>query len=120
MSSSAQPRCWQDVPPATVAFGGSARSVETGLWRSMRPELDMTKCVSCLRCWVQCPDASILTDADARVVGVDLFFCKGCGVCEAVCPTRAISMRPESEFSNDFGGVGRGSDPGKVGEFVGP
>ena len=48
--------CWQDVTPGTVAFGGSAMEVETGLWRSVRPLLDSTKCVSCLKCWVQCPD----------------------------------------------------------------
>ncbi|HPA59794.1 MAG TPA: 4Fe-4S binding protein [Synergistales bacterium] len=29
---------------------------------------------------------------------MDYFFCKGCGTCAAVCPKKAIEMRPESEF----------------------
>ena len=32
-----KPQTWQDVPPGTVAWGASALSVETGLWRSMPP-----------------------------------------------------------------------------------
>jgi pyruvate ferredoxin oxidoreductase delta subunit len=99
---------WQDVPHGTIAWSASAREVETGLWRSVRPVLDTGKCVSCLRCWVQCPDSSVRTE-NAKVLGIDMFFCKGCGVCAAVCPTGAISMLPESEFQ-------RGGGQGKEGE----
>ena len=52
-----KPKCWQEVPPATIAWGASALDVETGLWRSMRPVLDQNKCISCLKCWLQCPDS---------------------------------------------------------------
>jgi pyruvate ferredoxin oxidoreductase delta subunit len=104
--------------------------VETGLWRSMRPVLDREKCVSCLKCWVQCPDASVVVDESARVVGINEYFCKGCGVCRAVCPVGAITMRPESDFiecgapecrgegSPDEAGT-RVLKPGMVGELVG-
>ena len=27
-------RCWQEMPLGNVAFGASARTVETGLWRN--------------------------------------------------------------------------------------
>jgi pyruvate ferredoxin oxidoreductase delta subunit len=107
---------WKNVTPGTVTFGASAMAVETGLWRSMRPVLDRVRCVSCLKCWVQCPDASILTDDDAKVCGINEFFCKGCGICAEACPVNAISMRPESEFARDSG---RGENPGSAGEFIG-
>lgn|GEM_PF-334016 len=116
MSSSAKPKCWRDTPHATITWGGGAREVRTGLWRSMRPTLDADKCVSCLRCWLQCPDDSILTDEDAKVRGIDLFFCKGCGVCERLCPTRAISMHPEADFE-DISAEGR--NPGEAGDYIG-
>jgi pyruvate ferredoxin oxidoreductase delta subunit len=105
---------WRNTPPGTVTFGASAMEVETGLWRSMRPVLDLEKCVSCLKCWVQCPDASIMTDEDARVCGINEYFCKGCGVCQAVCPAGAISMRPESDFSD----CGKVCEPDKVMQLV--
>ena len=108
--------CWQDVTPGTVACGGSAMEVETGLWRSVRPVLDGTKCVSCLKCWVQCPDMSILTDENGRVSGINLFYCKGCGICMEVCPVKAISMHPESDFTDED--RAHGEDPGSVGEHV--
>lgn len=108
---------WRDVPPGTVAWGGTSREVQTGLWRSMRPVLDVSRCVSCLRCWVQCPDDSISTDENARVTGIDLFYCKGCGICKALCPVNAIELKPESDFSGQGGEPGE--DPGRVGEFIG-
>ena len=116
MSVTGKPKSWRETPPATIAFGASAREVETGLWRSMRPVLERAKCVSCLKCWLQCPDDSITTDADAKVDGIDLFFCKGCGVCAQICPTQAISMHPEADFEAP---AKHGQAPGEVGDFIG-
>lgn len=110
-------KSWREIPPATIAWGASAREVETGLWRSKRPVLDDKKCISCLKCWLQCPDASIQTDAEGKVAGIDLFFCKGCGVCAEICPVRAISMRAEADFAGDA--QQHGEHPGSVGEYIG-
>ena len=109
-------KCWQDVTPGTVTFGASSREVKTGLWRSMRPVFDLDKCISCLKCWVQCPDLSVLTDNESKVCGVNLFYCKGCGICAEICPVKAISMHPESYFANDA--VQNGENPGGVGAHV--
>lgn len=112
-----KPKCWQDVPPGTVAWGASALEVETGLWRSMRPVLEQKKCISCLKCWLQCPDFSIKTDDLGKVCGIDLFFCKGCGICAQICPVKAISMHPEADFSGEE--REHGEDPGDVCVHVG-
>ena len=111
-----KPKCWQDVPPATIAWGASALDVETGLWRSMRPVLDQNKCISCLKCWLQCPDSSIKTNEEGRVCGINMFFCKGCGVCAQVCPVNAISMHQEADFNNEH--REHGEDPGRVADHV--
>lgn len=111
-----KPKCWQDVPPATIAWGASARDVETGLWRSMRPVLDLNKCISCLKCWLQCPDSSIETDREGKVIGINMFFCKGCGICAKVCPVGAISMQQEADFTSED--REHGEDPGRVADHV--
>ncbi len=101
---------------ATIAFGASATDVQTGLWRSLRPVIDMKKCVSCLRCWIQCPDDSVEVDENNKVTGINLFFCKGCALCEKLCPTKAITMHPESSFVDSRAQFGE--NPGEVGAHV--
>lgn len=110
------PKCWQDVPIATIAWGAGALDVETGLWRSMRPVLDQNKCISCLKCWLQCPDSSVQTDEKGHVSGINMFYCKGCGVCAQVCPVNAISMHQEADFSSEK--REHGEDPGRVADHV--
>lgn len=103
-------RCGQGAKSAPVAFGGSARQVETGLWRSMRPALDISRCTSCLRCWIQCPDLSVVTDGDVKVTGINLYFCKGCGLCAQVCPVKAITMRAEADCTDKDSCLVKGED----------
>ena len=62
----------------------------TGSWSLERPVL-LEACNDCALCALFCPEGAI-----ARVDGsmvVDYLYCKGCGICEAVCPVRnAIEM----------------------------
>lgn len=73
---------------------GSGADYQTGEWRSSRPIIDLDKCVHCLMCWVFCPDASIDVK-NAKVQGIDLYHCKGCGICVTECPRKCISMVDE-------------------------
>jgi len=67
---------------------------QTGVWRDFRPELDSTKCIKCLKCWIACPDGCIRR-ADDDSPSIDYVYCKGCGICANECPTKAITMRRE-------------------------
>lgn len=70
---------------------------QTGLWRSLCPEIDYDHCGGCW--WVcssACPDGAIALDAAGKPK-IDYDHCKGCLVCLAQCPYHAISARPEPE-----------------------
>jgi pyruvate ferredoxin oxidoreductase gamma subunit len=93
---------WIDLPldPAALAapdIEGAATSVavRTGLWRTMRPELDAERCNRCTwLCGSLCPDGVITADAEGYPE-IDLDHCKGCLVCVAVCPRHALRAVPE-------------------------
>jgi pyruvate ferredoxin oxidoreductase delta subunit len=74
----------------------------TGDWRAKRPIIDLSKCTPCKKekdtcylCWLYCPDGTINRGIP---IEIDLTYCKGCGVCAQVCPTKAISMEVEEDF----------------------
>jgi 2-oxoacid:acceptor oxidoreductase delta subunit (pyruvate/2-ketoisovalerate family) len=67
----------------------------TGLWRVVRPVVDMQRCKKCTICWKFCPDAAI-TLVDGEPI-VDLRYCKGCGICAFECPSKCIIMVKEGE-----------------------
>jgi pyruvate ferredoxin oxidoreductase delta subunit len=52
---------------------------------------------ACFLCWLYCPDAVISKTIPVRI---DLDYCKGCGICAEVCPTKAITMVSEEEYSS--------------------
>lgn len=84
----------------TILEPGSSERYETGGWRAKRPVVDMDKCTHCLVCWVFCPDIAILTQ-NSRFMGFDLLHCKGCGICAAECPPKAITMHDEMGFREE-------------------
>jgi Pyruvate/2-oxoacid:ferredoxin oxidoreductase delta subunit len=49
-------------------------------------------CNLCLQCVSYCPDASIRPDGEKATVAVDLYHCKGCGICAYECPRGVITM----------------------------
>ena len=84
---------------ATLTRGEAGK---TGDWRAKRPVIDLSKCTPCKKqkdtcylCWLYCPDGTVTRQIP---VEIDLTYCKGCGVCAQVCPTKAISMEVEEKF----------------------
>lgn len=91
---------WNELPTGGIMpNAGNAAEYNTGDWRTDRPIWDSEKCISCLICWMFCPDSSIMIQ-EGKVVGIDYDHCKGCGICAAECPTKvhAIDMKPEGDF----------------------
>jgi len=94
---------WIDVPLELASVSapdihGAATSVQvrTGLWRTMRPVIDLDRCRHChWVCSTQCPDGAIDVLADGAPE-IDYEHCKGCMICVAVCPTHAIRAVPET------------------------
>jgi pyruvate ferredoxin oxidoreductase gamma subunit len=83
-----------DTPSGPVGVGSSLAN-RTGGWRVSKPILDPSKCTNCLLCWFYCPDASI--ERLDKVVEIRYDYCKGCGVCAAICVPKAIVMERETE-----------------------
>lgn len=86
-----------------LSFAGTVPSPQTentgmitGHWRTRRPILDRDRCTECLQCWIFCPDSCITRTEDG--LDYNLKYCKGCGICQAVCKAGAVSMAPELDF----------------------
>ena len=85
---------YETTATSAIIPARTAKSYETGSWRSHRPVLDKEQCVNCMTCWVFCPDNSIVVE-NGEVLGFKLTHCKGCGICAQDCPKKAITMVPE-------------------------
>ena len=64
--------------------------LHTGAWSLDRPVL-RDACTACALCVLFCPEGSITRRNGS--MEIDYLYCKGCGICEVVCPVRdAIEM----------------------------
>ena len=74
---------------------GGSEKVRTGDWGPYIIKHDITKCINCQRCFLTCPDLSIIREKQAdgtyKVVGVDMEHCKSCRNCVEVCPKGALT-----------------------------
>lgn len=96
------------VPYEKIPFAGTVKSPQvenegmiTGSWRTRRPIVDAEKCTKCQICWIYCPDSSVNLNAKDEPVSFNLKYCKGCGLCAEMCPTKAIKLVPELDFEDE-------------------
>jgi len=93
---------WIETPFETVGrsapsihAAATSTQVKTGLWRTMRPIIDYSRCN---RCWwvcsTFCPDGAISVSSDGKPL-IDYDHCKGCLICVSKCPPHAIEAISE-------------------------
>ena len=88
-------KAWHELATAGAIDPATALRPETGGWRTgLKPEVELSRCVNCLLCWIYCPDSAVRLD-DTTFAGFDLAHCKGCEICAEICPVNAIEMVPE-------------------------
>lgn len=81
---------------AVITEPGSSIQNKTGSWRSLRPIIDRDKCIKCGKCWQFCPDSAIIIDKEGKAV-INYNYCKGCLICQEVCPPKCISAIKEEK-----------------------
>lgn len=82
-----------EYPEATCYQAGHLVTKNAG-WRNKMPVVDHAACVGCYRCYMYCPDGTIVKKNGK--IDFDYDFCKGCGICARECPVNAITMEVES------------------------
>ncbi len=90
---------FDDARVSAPVIHGALTSVEvkTGLWRTLRPIIDLPSCHRCSWvCGSYCPDSAIRVGARGYPE-IDYDHCKGCMICLAQCPSHAIHAAPEVE-----------------------
>lgn len=105
---------WIDLPfedagiAAPVIHAAATSSlVKTGLWRTLRPIIDLDHCKGCWWvCSTFCPDSAIAVTEDGHP-RVDYDHCKGCMICVTQCTSHAIRVVSEHEVerADNQGGV---------------
>lgn len=89
-SANGRPATAPRVPPLFPVSTVDSLLSQTGTWSLDRPVL-LEGCTACAVCALFCPEGAISRDAGA--MAIDYLHCKGCGICEDVCPVRnAIVM----------------------------
>ena len=84
------------VKPSTTV------SNRTGSWRTLKPNFLSDLCTACSICQRLCPEGIIYQTDKTNAKGkkyfaCDLAYCKGCGLCAAECPFKAIIMEADKK-----------------------
>jgi 2-oxoacid:acceptor oxidoreductase delta subunit (pyruvate/2-ketoisovalerate family) len=78
-------------PGAVITEVGNSEKAKKVSFRNFKPVTDYKKCIKCAKCWMNCPDIAFRQNQKGFFENIERF-CKGCGICEKICPVKAIKM----------------------------
>lgn len=90
---------YRGVHGIPVIRAAEAKTHKTGDWRVFKPVRN-EKCIKCRLCWRFCPENAIKLKDSRPIFDYDI--CKGCGICAANCPVKAISMERDLHDSKNL------------------
>ena len=82
--------CDVDAPNLHLVINQSSEAKRTDYFGLPKAEIDLDLCVQCDLCRQNCRFDAIQAGAEYTV---DYYACEGCGVCETICPTRAVTLK---------------------------
>lgn len=83
--------CDVDAPNLHLVMNQSSEPKRTDYYGLPKAEIQTELCIKCDLCKQNCRFDAINSYPEYKV---DEFACEGCGVCEFVCPVKAISLNP--------------------------
>lgn len=83
--------CDVDAPNLHLLMNQFSEPTRTDYYGLPKAEINTDLCIKCDKCRKNCRFAAIDVN---EVYQVEPFACEGCGVCEAVCPVKAVSLKP--------------------------
>ncbi len=94
-------KSWKNIPiGGLIVEPGNSVNFKTGDWKTFKPIWDEKKCINCMTCFISCPEDAIKV-VNGKITSPNLDFCKGCGICAQVCPTKALTMVKDDGKNDD-------------------
>lgn len=84
--------CDVDAPNLHLITGQITEPKKTDYYGLPKAEINQETCILCDQCMQNCRFGAI--SAAEGIYKIGSFNCEGCGVCEAVCPVNAITLKP--------------------------
>jgi len=83
--------CDVDAPNLHLVLDFLSKPKKTDFYGLPKAEINTEICAKCGKCMENCRFDAIELDESYRV---NQFACEGCGVCELVCPSGAVALKP--------------------------
>lgn len=83
--------CDVDAPNLHLVMNQTAEPKRTDYYGLPKAEINPELCLRCDLCRQNCRFEAIFA---GTIYKVDPYACEGCGVCEAICPAKAITLKP--------------------------